>query len=475
MFDLRRTARSLWPLALVFTIASCARTVRPPDLALLYDRVAQAHHVKRNPVVLIPGVLGSNLRDEETQRVVWGAFTGNYANPRRADGARLIALPMQRGRTLAELRDGVVEDGALESLRLTVFGLPIGVSAYVNILAALGVGGYVDEGLGLSGAIDYGDDHFTCFQFAYDWRRDLSESAAALHAFLLEREAYLREEYAARGIEREEIRFDFVAHSMGGLLLRYYMRYGAAPLPDDGSLPALTWAGAQRVGRAFLIGTPNAGSIQAFYELCDGAKIGPFLPRYPAAVIGTMPALYQLLPRARHGAWRADEPATELGDPLALETWEAFDWGLLHPSEDAVLTELLPEATPEERRAIARDHVAKCLARARQFHAALDVPAQPPDGTELFLTVGDAMSTPAWVEVNANGDFVTRNNDQGDGTVLRSSALLDERLGGTWQPELVSPIDWSRVMFFFEDHLGLTKAPAFIDNLLYALLEEPRR
>jgi len=31
------------------------------------------------------------------------------------------------------------------------------------------------------------------------------------------------------------------------------------------------------------------------------------------------------------------------------------------------------------------------------------------------------------------------------------------------------------VLFLFRDHLGLTQDPAFIDNLLYLLLEEPRR
>jgi hypothetical protein len=30
-------------------------------------------------------------------------------------------------------------------------------------------------------------------------------------------------------------------------------------------------------------------------------------------------------------------------------------------------------------------------------------------------------------------------------------------------------------MFLFSDHLGLTKDPAFTDNVLYLLLEDPRR
>ena len=62
----------------------------------------------------------------------------------------------------------------------------------------------------------------------------------------------------------------------------------------------------------------------------------------------------------------------------------------------------------------------------------------------------------------------------GDGTVLRSSALMDERVGRTWTPSLQSPIDWTHVTFMFSDHLGMTKDPNFSDNILYLLLEDQR-
>ncbi len=66
------------------------------------------------------------------------------------------------------------------------------------------------------------------------------------------------------------------------------------------------------------------------------------------------------------------------------------------------------------------------------------------------------------------------SNKLGDGTVLRSSALMDERLGGTWSPTLISPITWRQVLFLFTEHLAMTKDPAFTDNLLFLLLEQPR-
>ena len=466
--------RHRWLALVGLWLVGCASGPRVPDLGRLYDRLAQDHSSDRNPVVVIPGLLGSNLVDAASGTTVWGAFGGDYANPNEPEGARLVALPMRRGDRLDELVDRVRENGALESIEVRVLGLPIGVNAYFQILMALGaIGGYRDAAID---SVDYGDDHFTCFQFAYDWRRDISESAARLHEFLVdEREAVTRE-YERRGMPADDVRFDVVAHSMGGLVLRYFLRYGSATLPDDGSLPELTWAGAELVERAILVGTPNAGSMVAFEELLTGTKIGPFTPRYRPAIVGTMPAAYQLLPRSRHGAW-ATTTGQRFESIYDVATWERNGGGLFDESESACIEFLLPDV-PEaiERRAITRDHVGKCLRRAEQLHRALDVPATPPDGTELFLAVGDATDTKATAFLDAtDGSVVRYECEAGDGTVLRSSALGDERVGGEFRPRLVSPIGWERVMFFFDDHLGLTQSAAFIDNLLFTLLEEPRR
>jgi hypothetical protein len=58
--------------------------------------------------------------------------------------------------------------------------------------------------------------------------------------------------------------------------------------------------------------------------------------------------------------------------------------------------------------------------------------------------------------------------------VLRSSALLDERVGRAWYPRLRTPIDFSQVLMLPAGHLALTRNDVFRDNVLYWLLEEPR-
>ena len=103
-----------------------------------------------------------------------------------------------------------------------------------------------------------GPSDFTCFQFPYDWRRDNAENARRLHEFIREKRDYVQAELLRRyGIRRDDLRFDVIAHSMGGLLLRYYLEYGDQPLPEDGSAPRVTWAGAVNVAHAVLVATPT--------------------------------------------------------------------------------------------------------------------------------------------------------------------------------------------------------------------------
>ena len=118
--------------------------------------------------------------------------------------------------------------------------------------------------------------------FAYDWRRDLVESARRLGQSL-DALADLRGEPDAR--------FNLVGHSMGGLVARYYLRYGGA---EPGG--PVTWGGARRIENLVLVATPNGGSIASLDAVLRGNRVGLSATTLAASVIARMPAIYQLLP-----------------------------------------------------------------------------------------------------------------------------------------------------------------------------------
>lgn len=466
-----RCATMVLATSLMLAGVGCAGKRSPKDVGTIYDSLAQAPDFQRNPVIVVPGILGSRLVEKDTGRLVWGTIDRRHTNPNDPEIAALLSLPMVEGAKLHELRDNVVPDGTLDRLKIRFFGIPIHVSAYDAILNTMGIGGYHDPTLGVT---DADDGHYNCFQFAFDWRRDISENAAELHKYIVQQSAISQQEYRRRfGIDNPDIKFDVVAHSMGSLVLRYYLRYGCQPLPEDGSLPELTWEGTRYVERAIMIAPPNLGSSLSLKELLAGSKFSSLLPIYPPAVLGTMPAIYELLPRPRSKSvvQKGDHSkCVDISDP---EVWEQLGWGLTAENQDRLLAAMLPDAPDRQSRVrIANEHRRKCLMKAKQLQAALDIPATPPPELQLHLFAGSAEPTDNVMEVDMEtGKFKFISQAPGDGTVTRDSAIMVEEIPSSQPVPRIYPIAWSSKTFIPSDHLGLTSHPIFVDNVLSLLLE----
>lgn len=461
-------------------LAACASGLREPDLTLTYNKEAASQTPYRNPVIVIPGILGSKLKDIRNDQIVWGAFISGAADPQTDDGLRSITAPYIFPDGSKTNWSHVVPDGALREVRLQLLGIPLRVKAYAQIIEALGIGGYREKQLGSANNTLYDNTHYTAFQFDYDWRLSNAENAKKLYYFIQDVRNQTAQVYASRyGIEDADIKVDIVAHSMGGLIARYMLRYGEQGLPDDGREPLLDWSGSLGVERVIIIGTPNAGSVNALEELVQGKNFGwPFLPHYNQAVLGSFASLYQLLPRDRHNTIEGIN-GEDIGSLYDIETWEQYQWGLLDPKMDKTYERLFPEIkTAEERRAVAKHTLAHHLEEARRFTKALDKPAAAPERLLFDLVLGDVDKTKRKVAYDPQKrSFKTLVEAPGDGTVPRYSALMDEREDGDvsqWTPRLRSPIAFDNVMILPYDHIGLTQSKVFIDNMLYWLLVEPR-
>ncbi|MBK8099079.1 MAG: hypothetical protein IPK26_18380 [Planctomycetes bacterium] len=491
--------------AMLVVACSSPRGTEPP-VREIYRTAAQRQ--TRNPVVVIHGILGSRLEQRSTGKTVWGAFTSDAIDPETADGARALGLPMAPAdgpRPYDPTAADVFASGPLRAIQLGLLFTVINVQVYADILRSLGVGGYRDPVLVDPGTPAYAQDHYTCYTFFYDWRRDNIENAALFGRYLrdlrvdIERRARRRLEFlrtrpdATSATEAGELaqwladgfRFDIVAHSMGGLIARWFLQFGDADLPSDGSVPPVTWAGAREIDRLILVGTPNLGAMESLQTLTQGFAPGLFLPEYHHGLLGSLPSIYQLLPRNGQGLLRDERGAPADVDLYDVATWDQNGWGLLDPAAARYLEWLQPdEHDPARRRQQARARLAWCLQRARGFHAALDQqpPSAPP--TEIRLFAADTIPTLARARlVPADGGRRRLlfdgdgTREPGDGTVPRFSTIADRRVGQAGGGWLDSPVPWSSVTFLSDDHIGLTKNPLFTNNLLFFLLEQrpPRR
>ncbi|MBX2853865.1 MAG: hypothetical protein KTR21_02695 [Rhodobacteraceae bacterium] len=529
----RGARRAIAALSVALVGAGCAASApQTPDLAALYEEAAATGADQRNPLVVTPGTLGSQLIYKPTGELVWGG-EGFSVDPDTPEGFAKLALPIGDGKQpLAALQDEVSAGGLLETAKVSFLGAVIEEGVYDGIVSTLRIGGYSatsplrvldtlegrlertvatpgtlaivsgaagsatltggvgSKTVGVEGPVVISADapaegmppgsaDVTAQNgvvFAYDWRRDLSETAADLYRTLSAR----REALLARGLGPDDkpLKFDLIAHSMGGLAIRYFLMYGDAPLPMSGPLPPITWKGAELVEKVVIVGTPHGGSVTAFENLVNGKAFSPLTPEFPAPLIGSHPSVYQLMPRDRHArAWWNGDPERPLKTLYDAELWDRYNWGLLSPEADDAFAPLLPQGlTVEGRRMRLKAHLAHLLRRAFWFHRAIDRPTDPPLGLDIFLVVGGGFETPAAVAVDEeSGEVVISAREEGDGVVLRSSVLLDERVGAQFEPGLRSPLRFRATLLLPDEHVELTKSKVFGDNLLFWLLEEPRR
>lgn len=459
-------------VTLAFWLGGCAAQVTAPvEIGKIYGAEIELARDLLPSTVLVPGVLGSRIVDEEDGQVYWGAVFGQAPNPAKdLDDLEKLALPITGDAPLVELRDGLTADAVLHVVSAdTPFG-PMQLRGYPGILEGIATWLVDDTSAKVSRvkAEDALAGRTGIASAPYDWRLDLVACARRLAADV-------DQAVAARKAATGDARIDIVGHSMGSLVVRWYLMYGTADLRPDGSPPRLSWAGAENVRNVALVAPPSAGSPLVLSSLVEGEKVSSFLPRYPAALVGTFPSMYVMMPRVRHEAvvWGNDHTPVDIYD---VAEWEKFGWGMFALDQDPALQRLLPDAATREARVEgARHWVGRALERASHLQAALDADGPPPDHLRMHLFAGDSRPTPSQVEVDrVTGQFTWVAHEPGDGRVTRRSALLDERTGETHDQRLVSPIPWDTVHMGGGEHFDIVRDPAFLDGLLYLLLEDPR-
>lgn len=242
------------------------------------------HRGGRQPVVFIPGLMGSELR--RGRRVLWPNYPYLLSHP-------TALLP----------NSGPVEVAGIVS-EVVVVPHFLKLDAYNRLTQ------YLETSMGYLLGIDL-------LEFPYDWRQDNRIIAGQLAAAI-------RSWRTTMGHGRVTI----IAHSMGGLIARYYL--------DQ-------LGGAEDVGRFIVMGTPHKGTAKIVATMLSGVGATPFdLAREKMRTVTLNgPSLYQILPRYPC----VFDQAGKQVDLFADDSWLAEEHRPLLAGAAEFLAALHPQAT----------------------------------------------------------------------------------------------------------------------------------
>ena len=221
-----------------------------------------ARQPMRDVVVLVPGITGSVLRKDG--RDLWALSGSAFFDALKSTGRNLDALRLVGDdESLDDLGDGITPHRLVDDLHI-VPGL-WRIDGYTAIARSLA------QNYRLTPGENY-------FEFPYDWRRS---NVVAARRLARESAEWLRRWRRSSG--HPDAKLIFLAHSMGGLVVRWF---------------AECLEGWRDTRMLVTFGTPYRGSLNAVGFVCNGMKksIGSVELVDLTNLLRSMTSVYQLLP-----------------------------------------------------------------------------------------------------------------------------------------------------------------------------------
>ena len=257
----------------------------------------------RNVVIVIPGIMGSELVDAR-ERPVWSVAPGSLVSSIRALAANALELPRDLGDDAAP--DGVVATRLLGSLH-AIPGVWTPVTGYGGLLGFLRSNRFhlIERERGNPAVVP------NLIPFPYDWRLSNRHNARLLAKVACDA---LRRWRRQPGMEKAGL--VLVCHSMGGLIARWFAEQ------EDG---------AECIRAIVTVGTPHRGSLNALVSLVNGIEPGFGPLRFSlSAFARSLPSLHQLLPQyacleGAHGRIGLRDTPTPLDSTMLRDALDFHD------------------------------------------------------------------------------------------------------------------------------------------------------
>jgi hypothetical protein len=360
--------RNLIITTLVILLIATGVAVAAPRPGPLLEELRDRN--PKTPVIFIPGLTGSKLRDKATGKTIWGD-TGNFFGPR--DGGRSLALPIAAPPAPGE----VVE--AFEIVdKIVLLGI-YRAKIYGPLIDVLVQNGYVRGNL-----LDPrpGD---TALVYPYDWRYGNLEAAQQLPA-LLEKLRRVRGE--------DTLHVTFICHSNAARIARWLVKYGDVSL-EDAEAGQVDRADHVVVDKIIFAGTAQGGSLSTFRILDRGRAYVPMGRKLQPEYMFTLVGLYEALPAYQDDLFLDAQGRTLPVNLFAPANWPRYGWSIYGPEARKRVARLDRDdpvlGTVDDRMA----WITERLATAQRIQTMLmrDVPEFPP--TRYYQVQGAVTPTAA--------------------------------------------------------------------------------
>ncbi|MFB3047465.1 MAG: esterase/lipase family protein, partial [Acidiferrobacterales bacterium] len=279
-----------------------------------------------------------------------------------------------------------------------------------------------------------------------------------------------------------------VAHSMGALVTRYYLRYGSEDVLDAGTFHP-NHVGAAKTRKVILLGAPNMGSISGLQTFMKGEKFG--LARLYPEIVATMPGAYQLLPHPDRDWMITLDGKKWDRDLYSIQTWRDLQWSIFDSkARERIRKRFSSPAEAERYLEVLERFFEKNLVRGKRFHRALSIPLKQTP-VRYIIFGGDCVLTPARCALErvkghprirfhpseiinrvSGVDYDKLMLEPGDGRVTKPSLLARNSLDPSAPTNNNGAFPIAYAVFLCESHSRLAGNITFQDNLLNILLSQ---
>ncbi|MBL4583500.1 MAG: hypothetical protein JKX83_02680 [Pseudomonadales bacterium] len=330
--------------------------------------------MKKPVIIFIPGFKGSFLRENHNGRLVWPSVWQIYL------GNKSLQLPIGAEQTGCLTLDSTK---VLDKISL-IPGL-VEIKFYQRWLKAL--------------QQNFGQTH-DIIGLDYDWRQDNIHAITKLAKLV----AQLNKD-GRRSIT-------LTAHSMGGIIASYYLRYGHQGFADAQE----NWSGAQQVDRVIFAGVPFRGTASMFRSIQIGMRTEKNRRLLCQSAIASFPSSYQLLPKMDVSFLSKLDSSSLEQNIFDMQNWRANRWGLMQPyqsleglsfADQRSAASISTIRNPETKSTAAEIFTQAQLNLASQLMGRTHSPVatEIPRGLEVLNVIGKGYDTPnrIYVEQDQQG------------------------------------------------------------------------